>query len=160
MAITCLLRREIDLSLQHMRRAVALNTTNPWNAADMGMCLVHLGQPEEALAWFKRARDIDPYFDVSWYWREFGLAYLMLGRDGEALAMLDHVQTRHYRVAAYKAACHALLGNTDQARHCVAACLALKPDFSVRQFMAKDPDQDPAHAARLADALLLAGMPA
>ena len=102
---------------------------------------------------------VDPYFDVSWYWREFGLAYLLLGRVAEALGMLDHLSTRHYRVAAYKAACHALLGNMDQARDCVAECLALKPDFSVRHYMTKDPFKDPDHAERLANAMLLAGLP-
>ncbi len=160
LAMTCMLLRDFDLALQHMRRAVALNPTNPWNAADMGMCLVHLGQPEEALPWFTRAREIDPYFDVSWYWREFGLAYLLLDRHAEALAMLERLPTRSYRVAAYKAACHALLGNDEQARACVAECLALRPDFSVSHYMTKDPYKDPGHASRLADALRLAGLPA
>src|SRR5688500_15089693 len=60
LAVVCMLRRQFDLTQQYIRRAVTLNPTNAWNAADMGMCLVHLGQPEEALDWFKRARDIDP----------------------------------------------------------------------------------------------------
>ena len=159
LAMVCLLRRKFDLARQHILRAVALNPNNQWNAADMGLCLVHLGQPEEALAWFARAREIDPYFDAAWHWRERGLALLLLGREAEALGMLERASTRSYRIAAYEAACHARLGNQARARDCAAECLALNPDFSVARYMAKDPYEDPDHAARLADALRLAGLP-
>ena len=45
---------------------------NQWNMADMGMMLNYAGEPEQALDWFARALHVDPYFDPSWYWREYG----------------------------------------------------------------------------------------
>ena len=159
LAQVCHLQRAYDLSLQYVRRAVELNPNNQWNAADMGMMLVYAGRAEEALAWFRRARDIDPYFDEPWYWREFGLAYLLLGRYDEALAIFNYPPTRKYRLTALRAACHALLGNAAQARVDAAECLTMKPGFSIGHFMAKLPFSHPADAAHLGNALLLAGLP-
>jgi TolB-like protein len=159
LAQVCNLQRAFDLSLQYARRAVELNPNNQWNAADMGMMLTHGGHAEDALEWFKRAREIDPYFAEPWYWRQFGLAYLLLHRYDEALAIFNYLPTRSYRITALRAACHALLGNMPQARLDAAECLAMKPGFSTRHFIAKLPLKDPADATHLGDAILLAGLP-
>lgn len=153
------LKREYGLCLQHMRRAVELNPNNQWNNADMGMMLNYAGEPAEALVWFRRAREIDPYFDPPWYWREYGLAYLLLQRHDEAVAMLNHLPTRQYRIAALRAACHALRGDTDQARLYAAECLELRPQFTITHFISKVPFKNPAHAALVTRGLSLAGLP-
>jgi len=154
-----LMCRSYDLALQHVRRAVEMNPNNQWNAADMGGILVHLGQAEEALIWFKRARDIDSYFDQPWYWRAIGLAYMLLHRYAEALVAFTHLPVRHYRVAAFMAGCHARLDDMDRARASVTECLTLKPDFSTARVLAKQPFKNPADAANLAESLLMAGLP-
>jgi TolB-like protein/tetratricopeptide (TPR) repeat protein len=159
MAQICLLRRSFDMALQHMRRAIEINPNNQWNNADMGIVLIYLGQPEEALAWFKRAKEIDPYFDQPWYWRSIGQALMTLHRDEEALAMFEHLSASHYRLAAFAACCHARLGNMDQVRASAAACVAMKPDFSARHFMSKEPYKNPADAEHLAESLRMAGLP-
>ena len=160
LAQVCLLRRSFDMALQHMRRAIEINPSNQWNNADMGILLVYLGQPDEALAWFRRAKEIDPYFDQPWYWRSIAQACMSLHRDEEALAMFEHITTHHYRTAAFAACCHVRLGKLDQARASADACVAMKPDFSTRHFMMKEPFKDPADAAHLAESLRLAGLPA
>jgi TolB-like protein/Tfp pilus assembly protein PilF len=159
LALVCRLRRAWELSLRYMRRAVELNPNNQSNAADMGLVLVHAGETEEALQWLQRAREIDPYFDQYWYWHAFGVAYFLAHRYDEALAMLDQATTRYYRIDVYRAACHARLGNQEPARRAVAECLALKPDFSIRHFMAREPFRNPANAAHLVESLRLAGLP-
>jgi tetratricopeptide (TPR) repeat protein len=159
LAQVCHLQRAFDLSLQHARRAIELNPNNQWNTADMGMMLTYAGHAQEALEWLRRAREIDPYFDPPWYWREYGLAYLLLQRHEEALAMFSHLPSPTYRIAALKAACHALMGCAEQARLSVAECLALRPGFSIRHYLAKTPFRRPADAAHLAEAMRLAGLP-
>ena len=159
LALVCRLRRAWDLSLRYMRRAVELNPNNQSNAADMGLVLLHAGETEEALQWLQRAREIDPYFDQYWYWHAFGVAHFLAHRYDEALAMLDQAAARYYRIDVYRAACHARLGNEEPARRAVAECLALKPDFSTRHFMAREPFRNPDHAAHLAESLRLAGFP-
>jgi tetratricopeptide (TPR) repeat protein len=159
LAQVCLMRRAWDLSLHYMQRSVELNPNNQWNAADMGVVLVHAGDTGEAFKWLRRARDIDPYFNEAWYWRIFGVAYFLLHHYDEALAMFDQASVRHYRVAVYRAACHARMGDMEQATRTVAECLALKPGFSVRHFMSREPFRNPADAAHVTEALRLAGLP-
>jgi len=159
LAWVCLLRRSLDLALQYVRRAVEINPTNQWNMGDMGVILTYEGQPEEALVWLKRAKEIDPYFDQPWYWRIIAQALISLHRHEEALAMLEHVSASHYRIAALVAACHARLEDMDRARASVAACIAARTDFSVAHYMSKQPYKNPADAAHLADSMLMAGLP-
>ncbi|HEY5782341.1 MAG TPA: winged helix-turn-helix domain-containing tetratricopeptide repeat protein [Lysobacter sp.] len=158
-AQVCHLLREFDLCTQHIRRAVELNPTNQWNAADMGMMLNYLGQADEALAWFQRAREIDPYFSVPWYWREYGLAYLLLHRYDEAVAMFNHLPGRAYRICVLKAACHALRGDEELARLHAGQCLTTRPGFYIAHFLAKTPFRNPEDAALLAEGMSRAGLP-
>lgn len=151
-------RCSYELAVQCGRRAVEINPNNQWNAADLGMILVYAGESEEALTWFERARGIDPYFDEPWYWRAAALAYMNLHRYADALSSLKHVRVRSYRYAALMAACHAQLGNGEQAADCVAECLSMKPMFSVMRFMSKERFKSPADAEQLASALRLAGL--
>jgi TolB-like protein len=154
-----LLRGSYDLALQYTRRAVEMNPNNQWNAADLGSVLVHVGQAEEALLWFKRAKDIDPYFNEPWYWRSIGLAYMIMHRYREALAAFDYLPARPYRVAACMAGCHARLADIGRARISAEECVAMKPDFSIGHFMAKQRFKNRADAATLAESMRMAGLP-
>jgi TolB-like protein/tetratricopeptide (TPR) repeat protein len=154
-----LLRRSYDLALQYAQRALEMNPNNQWIVADMGVTLIYLGQVDEALVWFKRAKEIDPYFNEPWYWRYVGLAYTILRRYREALAAFDHLTIHPYRVSAYMAGCYAWLEEIDRARASASACLALKQDFSIAHFMTKQPFKDPADAANLAESMRMAGLP-
>jgi TolB-like protein/tetratricopeptide (TPR) repeat protein len=160
LAQVCLMQRSFDLALQYQRRAVEMNPTNQWNTADMGLVLGYLGQAEDALAWFRRAREIDPYFDPPWYFRSIGHALMTLHRYGEALAVFEQIAPRPYRVAALVAACHARLGNAPAAEKNTASVLAMKPDFTISRFMTREPFKDPVDAAHLAESLRMAGLPA
>jgi TolB-like protein/tetratricopeptide (TPR) repeat protein len=159
LAQTCLYRRSFDLALQHMQRSVELNPNNQWNVADMGMVLVYAGRAEEALAWNARARQIDPYFDEPWYWRQAGMTCMVLGRYEEALTLFARTPIRGYRGAALIAGCHARLGDMERSRACVAECLSLRPGFSIRHWMSTEPFKVEGDAARIAESLRLAGLP-
>lgn len=154
-----MLRRCFDLAIECEQRAVELNPSNQWNAADMGYVLTHLGRAEEALDWFKRAKEIDPYFDTSWYWRSIGLAHMVLEQYPQALAMFERAPGRVYRTCALMAGCHARLGDMDGAGRRAAQCLALRPDFSIDLLLTKSPFKNPADAERVAESLRVAGLP-
>jgi tetratricopeptide (TPR) repeat protein len=125
----------------------------------MGGVLLYVGLTEEALVWFKRAKDIDPYFNEAWYWRSIGLAYMILHRYQEALAVFEYLSVRPCRVIACIAGCYARLADIDRARVSAAECLASKPDFSVAHLMSKLPFKNPADAATLAESMRLSGLP-
>jgi hypothetical protein len=82
-----------------------------------------------------------------------------LGRYADALSRFGHVRGRLYRVAALAAGCHARLEEMVRARSSAAACLSIRPDFSIAQFMNKEPFKIPADAERIASSLRLAGLP-
>ena len=153
----CLWRRSYDLALQHMQRALEINSTNQWNTADMGNILAYLGRADEAIAWLNRARQIDPYFDPAWYWQALGRTQMLLRRYEEAIAAFERPLLRPFEICAYLAGCHARLGATDRARAYAADCLQKKPDFTIARWMAKVPYKNPADAARLVESLRAAG---
>jgi adenylate cyclase len=155
----CMLLRSYDVAVEYLHRAGELNPSNQWNAADMGFVLCFVGEPEAALACFKRAREIDRYFDPPWYWSSMGLTYMVLHRYEEALAAFEHMPIRKYWVSALMAACHSRLGNEDRATVFVTECLAMRPDFSISRRMAKEPFKNPADAAHLTESLGMAGLP-
>ena len=159
LAQVCLHRRAFEMAVQHMRRAVEINPSNQWNQADMGLVLMSVGQAQEALTWYARARQIDPFFDPPWYWRQTGQTYMVLGRFEEAMSMFEHIPIHTYRTAALTAGCHARLGNMENARQCAAECLSMMPTFTVRWYMSKEPLKVPADAEMLAGSLRLAGLP-
>jgi adenylate cyclase len=155
----CARRRSYELAVGYARRAVEINPNNQWNAADLATILVYAGQSEEALTWFARAREIDPYFDESWYWRSLGLAYMTMHRYADALSMLSRARVRRYWYVALMAGCHARLGDMDRARASSAECLSARADFSITHFMRKEPFKITADAEQLASSLRLAGLP-
>jgi len=156
---TYLRRRSFDLALEHGQRAVELNPNNQWNVADMGCILIYVGQVEKGLVLFKRAKELDPYFDPPWYWRDMGKAYMFLHRYAEALAMFGHLPTRSYSIVAHVAGCYARLADMDRARISAKECLVMQPAFSIRHFMTKQPFQSPADAVILEESLRMAGLP-
>ena len=159
LALTCLLQRHFALAQQYARRAIELNPNNQWNQADMGTMLVYLGRSAEALEWFDRARQIDPFFDPPWYFRSIGQALMNLHRYGEAIAMLEQVTQRALRVVVLQAGCHARLGDAARVGESVATLMAMKPGFSIARFMTREPFQDPDDAAHLVESLKMAGLP-
>jgi tetratricopeptide (TPR) repeat protein len=152
-------RRSFELAVQHMRHAVELNPNNQWNAADMALVLGYVGQAEEALTWSVRAKQIDPYFNPPWYWRQSGRIHTVLRRYREALAMFEHIPLRTYRDSAYMAGCCARLGESERAHALVAECLAKRPGFSIRHFMTKEPFKLVSDAQHVDQSLRLAGLP-
>jgi TolB-like protein/tetratricopeptide (TPR) repeat protein len=154
-----LCRREFEPALQHMRRAVELNPNNQWNLADMAFVLGYAGEAEQALSWSARAKEVDPYFDPPWFWRQKGRCYVVLGRYQEALTMFERVPLRTYYDVAYMAACHARLGNSDRARTLAAECVADRPNFSIRRLLAIEPFKLDPDAENLAQSLRIAGLP-
>jgi TolB-like protein len=152
-------RRDFNLAVRYSRRAIEINPNNQWNVADLGSILTYVGECDEALACFSRAREIDPYFDEPWYWRAAGLANMTLDRYADAVDSLSHARVRAFPFAALVAGCHARLGDMPRTRSSVAECLAIKPDFSVAEFVGRQPFKNQADAERLAATLRLAGLP-
>jgi TolB-like protein len=154
-----LMRREYDLALREIQRALELNPNNQWNLADMGYVLGYMGEGEQSLQWSARARRADPYFGPSWFWRQQARSYLILQRYQDALGMLERIPRRIWIDAAYMAGCLAMLGNAGRAHELAGECLALRADFAIGALLKVEPFRLPAHVDGIAQALRLAGLP-
>jgi len=155
----CLSRRDFDLALRHVRRAVELNPNNQWTLADMATLLMYLGEAEQALQWGARAREADPHFETPWFWRQQARSHLLLGHHVDALAALERIAQPTYLDCAYMAGCHAHLGNAEPCIRFVSKCLASRPDFSIRLFFRVEPFRNKADADAIAHSMRLAGLP-
>ncbi len=154
-----LVRREFDLALQRMHRALELNPNNQWNLADMAYVLGYLGEGEQAFQWSARAMQADPYFGPKWFLRQQARSRLIMQMYEDALGLLERIPKGWWMDAAYMAGCHARLGMAQRARVCAAECLAMRPDFTIRGLLRIEPFKSDAHADSVAQSLRLAGLP-
>ena len=152
-------RRSYDLALRHMERAVEINPANPWNQADFGNILCHIGRAEEGLERLRSARRADPYFGPSWYWPSLGFVQFVLRRYSDAMADFDRGAPGGSDMLAVMAGCCAKLGLADRARDLVEQVLTIQPEATVGKLVDKMILKDPQDSEHLAECLRLAGMP-
>ncbi|MFO1050310.1 MAG: adenylate/guanylate cyclase domain-containing protein [Geminicoccaceae bacterium] len=148
-----------DLAEHHKRRALELNPNSPEQTACTGVLYTFLGRPEEAVRWFERARQLDPYFEPAWYWPLLGVAHFVAGRYAKAVALLGRSPTMPVWVRVYLAACNALLGDREQARTLGGEVMRLVPDFSSTGFAAKERFKRSVDQDCLLKGLRAAGLP-
>jgi hypothetical protein len=77
----------------------------------------------------------------------------------EALVDLNRSRAMPPWVRGYLAACYALTEQMNEAAMQVEEARCQAPDFSVRQFLTKEPFKRPADRDRLREGLLKAGLP-
>lgn len=159
LAQVCLQKRAFELALKHMQRAVELNPNNQWNIADMAIVLAYSGHAQEAEAWSARAKQVDPYFDPPWYWRQSGRIQMTLRLYREALERFDHLPRRNFKDCAYMAACYARLGEISRARQLADECLVSQPAFTIRGMMRLEPFRRASDAGHLEESFRLAALP-
>lgn len=151
--------RDFESAQQNIRHSLALNPNNQWNVADLGIIETYLGNAERGLEHFKRAREIDPYFNPQWYGWRVGQACYSLGRYQEALAHFEASTELSFERAAYMAACFAQLRHKVEAARLRRECLELNPNFTLTKFVAKNPFSSPSDVAHLIEGLRMAGLP-
>ena len=100
---------------------------------------------------------LNPYFP-DWYLWYLGDAYYTLGRYEDAIATLQRMQdpTEGRRI---QAASYAQLGRLEEARAQAAEVLKAQPDFTIRAWAKKQPDQEDSELDHYLQALRLAGLP-
>lgn len=152
-------RREFALAEQYYQRALDLNPNDPEQIAYTGVLKTFLGESDQALAWFERARLLDPFFDPSWYWPLQGVAHFIAHRFEPAISALSHSPTMPMWVKAYLAAAHALVGRSEQSREFAALVIREAPTFSASGFANKEPYRREEDSEILIRGLRSAGFP-
>jgi TolB-like protein len=153
------LRGAHDLAEHHLLMALELNPNRATGLAGLAEFYCTLGRPEDALEYLRRARQIDPHLNFSWYWPMVGIAHFLAERYDEAIAALNRTPTMPLWVQVYLAACHGLKGDADGARHHAAEVIRMQPGFTIRRYSEKDLYKRAEDQRKLSNGLRLAGLP-
>ena len=143
----------------HYAKARELNPNSALLMAGFGDLHITLGEPEKALDYFREARTLDPFFEPTWLWPITGVAHFLARQYEEAIAALERSNEPPYWAHLYMAASHAMLGNSERARHHAAETLRLKPDFTIARAIDRQPLRRDSDRAHLLDAFRKAGLP-
>jgi adenylate cyclase len=152
-------RKDLDLAEHHYLMSLSLNPNHPAVTAGLGIVYGYLGDAKRGIALFERARELDPHFNPSWYWRDKGTILFMARRYEEAIACLKRSPMALDFVEAHLAACHAYLGNMELAHHHTAATLRITPGFTIAQCRDIEPFRFSEDADHQAEGFRLAGLP-
>ena len=155
-----LLRKSFDLAERHKQRALELVPNSVYESACMGVLHTFLGETDVALAYYARARTLDPFYEPAWFWRMQGMAHFLAGRYDEAVTCLERTPTMPLWDLAYLAASHALADRPALAADFASHVLARERRFTVSRFIAKEPLKREEHRALLHAGLRRAGLPA
>jgi len=146
------------------------NPGEPWAYKEIGLSILYLGKPEQALEWFAKADRIGPRDPGRWTWLDGrGHALILLGRDEEAIRTLTSAldaNPKNTSPHAFLAAAYALLGRSEEARAALATYLERRPGTRVSTFRTLSPVPlaltSPAYRqlrTRVNEGLRKAGMP-
>jgi adenylate cyclase len=150
--------REFDRAEFHSDRSIALNPNDAQAALSRAGLLQRLGRAEEGIEWGRKAMQLNPYHP-NWYWETLGKVLHSAGHYAEALDAYSRIVGRPSFYHAYVAACHAELGQMDEARKHAALALQAKPDFSVTAWGTRLPFKHETDLQRFLAGLRKAGLP-
>jgi adenylate cyclase len=152
-------RRQYEQAEVHNEKALHLNPNDPRIVAQRGELLTWLGKPEEGVEWIERALRLDPY-GAEGRAHLLGQAFHAARRYPEAIKAFTRITLLQPRHQPFLAACHAQLGNDEEAKAQAAAVLRTKPDFSVASYLESLPYKNQADRQHHREGLLKAGLPA
>jgi len=155
---TYLFRRQFELAGLHHERARTLNANDVVNIAARAHWLCRIGRVAEALAEFDTALQRDP-FPPSYYWEIRSVALLQARRFDEAIEAVRRMSRLFSWNHACLAACHAHLGQVDEARTEVVEALRLQPDFTIEWLLREEPFKNSVDAQPLVEGMRKAGFP-
>ena len=150
---------KLDKAEYHQNRALVLNPNDDLIVVQQGELLTWLGQAEEGVTWIRKAMRLNPYHPER-FWSHLGRAYFTGRHYPEAIEAFKKLSAPDHFQHAFLAACHAALGDENQAKIHAAEVLKRQPGFTVAKYLATLPYKRPEDSAHHRDALLKAGLPA
>jgi adenylate cyclase len=156
-------QNRLDVALDAFRTVVAQNRNNAGVLSQMGIVLMFLGRPEEAIPLDEKALRLDPRNPnlAARLWA-LGYAHLLLGHVDEAIDLLRRARaanSRLFYVHIALAGALGLKGDLENARLEVAESIRLKPEFdTLKRMIAGVPWANNPKVAALREKTILAGL--
>lgn len=153
-----LFKKEVTLAIKELRHAVELNPNDSDILAELAEAVTYNGQLEEAVELLNQAIRLNPYHP-DWYLWYLADAYFAMKRYHEVISSLERMANPAMGCRLL-AASHAYLGNEDKAQFHKEQVLSMDKDFSVNDWVNKQPEMNPEETNHFAEGLLKAGLPA
>lgn len=148
--------REHEAAEHYLKLALELNPHDYECVSQMGFLLVMRGQPLHALAWTARAMRLNP-IDPYWCHYDRSLALYQLCEYADAIKALQQVTRPTPWVRTRLAACHAQLGQIDEARRQAELIRREDPGFSPLEYIRRSiPFEIAADTEHLVEGVLIA----
>lgn len=157
LGMVLLLGGKHEAAEEMLRRAVALNPNNVGALQELGVALVYLGSPEDAVRAIEKALSLGASPN-SRSIASLAIAHIFIGDARQAVRVLEshtHNRRDHFYYAALTAA-YIGLGERDKAVAAAEATRRAWPFFKVESFAQQF--HDPDHARHMRDALRDAGL--
>ncbi|MEE8534661.1 MAG: tetratricopeptide repeat protein, partial [Kiloniellales bacterium] len=162
----CLFRHQYDEVRHHFDKAAVLNPDQPDLAMLKSFLATFTGDHAGALAKIQEAMRLDPF---GRYGFPLGLAHYGLKQYGEAVAAFKTIRAKVPEVIAWRAACHAQMGQDDDARREAARFVEAStadmrrsglpiPESWLDFLAARNPYQRPEDMAHFTEGLQKAGL--
>ena len=152
-------RKSFDLSEQSYRQALMLNPNNPLCISGMAEWYCFVGRPAEALQLFEQAKQVNPHYNPTWWWRTMGIAHFNARQYDASIASFNRAPIHQTWVKCYLAACHAYTAQDESAAALTAEVLREMPEFSSRWLANKEAFKLAADRNHLFDGMRKAGLP-
>jgi adenylate cyclase len=139
-ALLYLTKGDFDRSALYSEQNIAIDPSFPYAYASLSRARMAQGRAVEAIPLEEKAIRLgprDPFVDL-WY-RDLGYAYLLLGKDTEAVQWIEKAVATNDKVWSYHrdlASAYALTGHSDAARKELDAVARLFPGFNIAKNVA------------------------
>ncbi|MDQ8729814.1 winged helix-turn-helix domain-containing protein [Bradyrhizobium sp. LHD-71] len=151
-------RGDSDVAMAEYERALDLNQNNPGTLAEWGEFLSLSGRADQAVPQIQRAMTLKR-FHPDWYIRALDRAYYNARQYEEAIRLGKRLQNPLVSVLENVAASYGQLGRHQEAACMVERILAIKPDHSIKSFIANNPEMEQGVLLHFVEGLRKSGLP-
>jgi adenylate cyclase len=151
-------RRQYDLAISELQRAIQLNPNDARNHRRLGSIMLYSGQVDEAIDSLETGLHFDPNMGAGDF-MELGLAYYLKGRYDDAIRILERGVGRKQEFVGNHialAAAYARAGHSEDAARATATVLRLHPFFELDSYGSVF--RNPGDRAAIVDGLRKAGL--
>jgi len=157
-AATLVVHRDLERSMHHQERALALNPNDDLIVVQQGEMLTWFGRGEEGAEWIRKAMRLNPYHPER-FWNHLGRALFVARRYAEAADAFARISQPTVAHKAWLAACRAAMDDEAGAAALAREVMAADPAFTAGKHLAMQyygvADDRERHLA----ALVRAGLP-
>lgn len=129
-------RRQYDLAMSELERAIELNPNDTQSQRQLGSVMLYAGRKDEAIYWLESALRLNPHLSLGAFML-LGQGYYLSDRYQDAITILQKGLAKNPDYVGHHimlAAAYAQVGNIEEAKRSAAGVLRLDPFFELQSY--------------------------